>query len=140
MDQRQLERQFHHVRRRLLPGRFLLAVHRSGDAAGGRGSEIKQREANSIRKLHLAISLAVAPAALLVLFAAAARAGIVAADLRTGADGLGSGERFGGFADDVAGARAGAAAGRAGAAEGAGGLMHGLLRETAEELLEGHQA
>src|SRR5208283_2740572 len=69
-------------------------------------------------------------AAVLVFLAAAAGAGVVAADLRAGADGLGLFLRGGGFAHDIAGfalRRAARTGGRSAAAEGARRLVQCLL-------------
>src|SRR5208282_6007792 len=83
------------------------------------------------------------PAAVLVFLAAAAGAGIVAADFWAGANRLGffRGRRRRRFADDVAGFALRAAAGAGGSratAKGAGGLVQGLLRDVAQKILEGH--
>ena len=54
------------------------------------------------KRLPTQESLAVLPAAMLVLFAAAARAGVVAPDFRTRANGFGFFDCGGGFTDDIA--------------------------------------
>src|SRR5437870_3937973 len=85
-------------------------------------------------------------AALLVFPAAATGTGVVAAHFGADADRLGFGESFGGFADDITrvasgcgGTAGGAGGGGGGAAVGAGDLVLGLLREFAQEILEGHE-
>src|SRR6516162_8211861 len=83
---------------------------------------------------------------MLELLAASARARIVAADFRTGANRTRLLDRGGGFADDIAALAGGVAAGtgfrcgRTVATESAGRLTHRSLRSVAQEVLERHQA
>src|SRR5437899_1328418 len=85
------------------------------------------------------------PAAMLVLFPALARAGIISADFRAGTDGPGFLDRGRSLTDDVAALRRaafrlGLVVGASGSAEGAGGLVCRPLWRVSEEILEGHQA
>src|SRR5271154_657230 len=81
-------------------------------------------------------------AALLVFFAAATGARIVAADFRAGANGLGFGlafRRLRGFTDHVAGIFVRRRAG-GGTAKSIGILVQGLLGDVAQEIFKRHHA